>query len=50
MVEFASDKHFGGRSNWQFVTKANKHESVVISRMKRKSSRIPWFQNDVTLI
>ena len=43
LIESALDRHFGGISNWHFVTKANKHESVFISRMKRKTSRIPWF-------
>ena len=43
MIESALDRHFGGRSSWHFITKENKHESSVISRMKRKSCRVPWF-------
>ena len=31
----ALDKKFGGRNNWRFVTKKNKSESLVVSRLKR---------------
>ena len=41
--EAALDGRFGGRSNWRFVTHANKTESVVISRLKRAKPRLPFF-------
>ena len=40
----ALDKKFGGRSNWRFVTKKGKSESLVVSRLKRVESRVPFFQ------
>ena len=41
--EAALDGKFGGRSNWRFVTHANKAESIVISRLKRKKPWLPFF-------
>ena len=40
----ALDKKFGGRSNWRFVTKKGKSESLVVSRLKRVESRVPFFK------
>ena len=41
--EASLDKKFGGRSNWRFVTKKGKEESVVVTRLKRVSPRLPLF-------
>ena len=41
--EAALDGRFGGRSNRRFVTRANKTESVVISRLRREKPRLPFF-------
>eukprot|EP00795_Rhopilema_esculentum_P013471 gene13471-4350_t len=43
LIESALGRNFGGGSNWHFVTKENKHESVVVLKMKKKRSRVPWF-------
>ena len=40
----ALDKKFGGRSNWRFVTKKGKSESLVVSRLKRIEPRVPFYQ------
>ena len=40
----ALDKKFGGRSNWRFVTKQCKLESLVVKRLKRIAPRVPFFQ------
>ena len=39
----ALDKKFGGRSRWRFITKKGKVESVVVSRLKKVQSRVPFF-------
>ena len=39
----ALDKHFGGKKNWHFITRANKPESIVVSQLKGQSGRVPWF-------
>ena len=39
----ALDIHFGGRANWNFVTLGNKSESVVIKRLKKVESKVPFF-------
>ena len=38
------DKKFGGRSKWRFVTKMNKTESVVVSRLNSIPPRLPFFK------
>ena len=43
LLESALDRHFGGRRNWHFITRQNKPESTVISRLKRETVRVPWF-------
>ena len=40
----ALDKKFGGRTNWRFVTKKCKSESLVVTRLKRSVPRVPFFQ------
>ena len=40
----ALDKKFGGRSNWRFVTKQCKIESLVVTKLKRLTARVPFFQ------
>ena len=39
----ALDIHFGGRAKWNFVTLGNKSESVVIKRLKKVESKVPFF-------
>ena len=39
----ALDKTFAGRSTWRFVDKTVKHESKVVSKMKRITPRLPFF-------
>ena len=43
LLEAALDRHFGGRRNWHFITRQNKPESIVISRLKRDTVRVLWF-------
>ena len=38
------DRKFGGRSNWRFVTKKGRGESLVVTRLKRNVARVPFFQ------
>ena len=38
------DKKFEGRSSWRFVSKTGRHESQVVSRLKRTSPRLPFFE------
>ena len=44
LLETALDKRFKGRSNWRFVTKENKLQSKVVSRLKKEVSRVPFFE------
>ena len=39
----ALDKKFEGRNSWRFVTKKGKAESLVVSRLKKVESRVPFF-------
>ena len=41
--ENSLDSYFSGRSNWRFVTKTNKVESVVVSRMKAEKAKSVLF-------
>ena len=41
--EASLDKKFGGRSNWHFVTKKGKSESLVVTRLKKTVSPVPFF-------
>ena len=43
LLEAALDRHFGGKRNWHFITRQNKPESIVISRLKRNTVRDTWF-------
>ena len=36
------DRYFK-RSSWNFITQKNKSQSTVISRIKKVSSRVPFF-------
>lgn len=38
------DKTFTGRSNWRFVAKTGRKESVVVSRLKERFSKLPFFK------
>ena len=40
------DKKFGVRSNWRFVTKKGKMESLVVRKLKRISPQLPFFYQD----
>ena len=40
----ALDRRFGGRRGWRFITKKGKAESLVVSRLKKRVSRTPFFQ------
>ena len=37
------DRHFGGRTKWNFVTQANSADSVVTKRLKKVQSKFPFF-------
>ena len=37
--ENSLDSYFSGRTNWRFLTKKNKAESVVVSRMKAEGAK-----------
>ena len=38
------DSYFAGRSHWRFVTKKNKAESVVVSRMRSEKVKSTLFE------
>eukprot|EP00794_Sanderia_malayensis_P011770 gene11770-12987_t len=42
LLESALDRHFAGKKKWHFITRSNKPKSVVISRLKGQSGRVPW--------
>ena len=41
--EAALDRHFGGRHKWHFVTKQNKKDSLVTSRLKMEMPKLPFY-------
>ena len=43
LLEVALDKRFKGRGRWRFVTKENKLQSKVVSRLRKEVSRVPFF-------
>ena len=43
LLEVALDKRFKGRGCWRFVTKENKLQSKVLSRLRKEVSRVPFF-------
>jgi hypothetical protein len=42
-VKAALDRHFGGRHKWHFVTKQNKKDSLVTSRLKMEMPKLPFY-------
>ena len=38
------DSYFAGRSHWRFVTKKNKLESAVVSRLKGQKAKSTLFE------
>ena len=43
LLEEAMDQRFKGSGLWRFVTKENKLQSKVVSRLSKEVSRVPFF-------
>ena len=43
LLEVALYKRFKGRGHWRFVTKENKLQSKVVSRLSKEVGRVPFF-------
>jgi hypothetical protein len=43
LLEVSLDKRFKGRGHWRFVTKENKLQSKIVSRLSKEVGRVPFF-------
>ena len=43
LLEVSLDKRFKGKGHWRYVTKENKLQSKVVSRLSKEVGRVPFF-------